>query len=84
MASSAPDVPEDVADLDALDDTGAHRRFVDNWQYYKKIKIDKARAEPLHRNYSAQCKSCGTSVAGKPRVMRKHTSTCTSTSHTGP
>ena len=45
MASSAPDVPEDVVDLDALDDTGAHRHLNDIWQYYKKIKLDKAHAE---------------------------------------
>ena len=48
MASSAPDVPEDVVDLDALDDTGAHRHFDDIWQYYKKIKLDKAHAEHIH------------------------------------
>ena len=45
MASSAPDVPKDVVDLDALDDTGEHRHLDDIWQYYKKIKLDKAYAE---------------------------------------
>ena len=83
MASSALDVPEDVVELDALDSTGAHRHLDDIWQYYKKIKLDKARAEVLHRNYNAQCKGCGNSIAGKHQIMRKHTSTCTSTSHTG-
>ena len=77
MASSALDFPEDVVDLDELDDTGGHRHLDDIWQYYKKIKLDKAVATQLHRNYSAQCKTCGVTMAGKPQGMRKHTSNCT-------
>ena len=84
MTTTASDNPESVIDLNALDDASkGHRQLDDIWQYFKKIKLDLVVAKARHRNYDGQCKTGGSTVAGKPQVMRKRTSTCTSTSHTG-
>ena len=59
MASSAPDVSEDVIDVDELDKlhTKGHRQLDDIWQYYKKIQLPAEKARTLHRYYDARCKA---------------------------
>ncbi len=85
MSSAAPDITEDVIDVEELEEVPekGHRHLDDIWQYYKKIRLPNDKADTLHRNYDARCKYCGETVVGKPQMMRKHTSKCTSTSHTG-
>ncbi|DBB01769.1 TPA: hypothetical protein ACH3X1_000386 [Trebouxia sp. C0004] len=81
MSAADPPIEEDVIDVDELENVSGknHRPLDDIWQYYKKIKLPFEQAAKLHRHYDATCKGCGDRVSGKPQLMRKHTSKCTST-----
>ncbi|DBA89369.1 TPA: hypothetical protein ACH3X1_016230 [Trebouxia sp. C0004] len=85
MSAAASPIEADVIDVDELENVSGknHRPLDDIWQYYKKIKLPFEQAAKLHRHYDATCKGCGDRVSGKPQLMRKHTSKCTSTPHTG-
>ncbi|DBA98864.1 TPA: hypothetical protein ACH3X1_014622 [Trebouxia sp. C0004] len=85
MSAADPPIEEDVIDVDELENVSGknHRPLGDILQYYKKIKLPFEQAAKLHRHYDATCKGCGDRVSGKPQLMRKHTSKCTNTPHTG-
>lgn len=42
-----------------------HRKLDDIWDHFKKKKLGISESARLHRNYSADCKGCNTTVAGK-------------------
>ena len=60
MASSAPDIAEDVIDVEELNGAPekGHRYLDDIWLYYKKIKLPAEQSKFLHRNYDGKCKCC--------------------------
>ena len=60
-----------------------HRTEVDCWDYFKKIRLPKAEADKLHRNYNAVCKSCGDTVIGQPYKLKLHMTGCNGVSLSG-
>ena len=61
MSTATPDPPVDLTSteddpVDSLTTSKGHRGLDDIWDHYKKIRLDKAEAVRLHRNFDARCK----------------------------
>lgn len=60
------------SDAEPMDSTAAskgHRQADPVWDQFNKRKLPADRALKLKRNFEAECKGCGTEVAGKPQIM---------------
>lgn len=66
----------DLEEFKPEDCSKGHRQLDDIWDHFKKIRLTAEQYQKWHRWWNARCKACGTTLDGKPKVLKQHLVKC--------